>query len=158
MTAHCRCLARCPSFTGTHVLLTPPSPHQTQTVANKSGLADLVTETDQEAERVIMQILRDAFPSFSFIGEEQCSELGRIPDLGPEPTWLIDPLDGTTNFVHKYPWVCVSIGLAIARQVVVGVIYCPPLNEFYTATLGGGAFLNGTPCAAFLAAVCFSCE
>lgn len=92
---------------------------------------------------MIMQILRDAFPSFSFIGEEQCSEMGRIPDLGPEPTWLIDPLDGTTNFVHQYPWVCVSIGLAIARQVVVGVVFCPPLNEFFTATLGGGAFLNG---------------
>jgi len=106
---------------------------------------DLVTDTDEKCEALILSELRDKYPSHQFIGEEETSKLGRLPDLTDAPTWFCDPLDGTTNFVHGFPFVCVSIGLAIEKRVVLGVVHAPVFQETYTAALGLGAWLNGKP-------------
>lgn len=109
----------------------------------KGAAADLVTETDLRCEGLIRGRLIAAFPGHRFIGEEESAALGRTPGLTEEPTWLVDPVDGTTNFVHGYPFTCVSVGLAVGRQMQVGVVVCPPLGETFWAVRGGGAFLNG---------------
>ncbi|CAI5464223.1 unnamed protein product [Closterium sp. Yama58-4] len=108
------------------------------------GKVDLVTETDKQCEALIMQHITAAYPSHKFIGEEESSVHGTA-GLSDDPTWMVDPLDGTTNFVHRYPFVCVSIGLAINKAVVVGVVFNPILNEMFTAMRGHGAMLNGEP-------------
>lgn len=79
-----------------------------------------------------------------FIGEETTSS-GVKAEFTDDPTWIIDPVDGTLNFVHGYPNVCVSIGLAIDKELVLGIIYVPVPNLMFTATKGKGAFLNGKP-------------
>ncbi|CAM9776098.1 unnamed protein product [Discosporangium mesarthrocarpum] len=109
----------------------------------KSGV-DLVTETDKAAENLIIEHLKKDFPDHSFMGEESTyAGEESASGLGSEPTWVIDPLDGTTNFVHAYPCFCVSIALAIDKEPVVGVIFNPLVEEMYTASKGRGAFLNG---------------
>jgi inositol-phosphate phosphatase / L-galactose 1-phosphate phosphatase len=109
------------------------------------GTVDLVTETDQQCEKLVYDIISAAFPDHKFIGEEESASQGFTASLTDAPTWMVDPLDGTTNFVHSYPFVCVCIGLVINQEVVVGVVYNPILNELFTACKGEGAFLNGTP-------------
>lgn len=64
-------------------------------------------------------------------------------DVLDDPTWIVDPIDGTTNFVHRFPFSCVSVALAINKKVVVGVVYNPMMNELFTAVRGQGSFLNG---------------
>jgi inositol-phosphate phosphatase/L-galactose 1-phosphate phosphatase len=107
------------------------------------GKNDLVTETDKQCENIILKRLTEAFPSHKFIGEETASLAGTIAPLTDEPTWIVDPLDGTSNFVHNYPAYCVSIGLTIKKIPVLGVIYNPISDSCYTAVKGGGAYLNG---------------
>lgn len=111
-------------------------------VSNK-GKVDLVTETDKECEELIFKRLSEAFPSHQLIGEETAALNGTISPITDDPTWIVDPLDGTTNFVHGVPYVSVSIGLTVRRIPVVGVIYDPISGELFTAVKGGGAFLNG---------------
>eukprot|EP00903_Cladosiphon_okamuranus_P006100 g6010.t1 len=114
----------------------------------KSGV-DLVTETDKAAEKAIIERLRTSHPDHHFMGEETTfAETGAAGAGGPEniglsPVWVIDPLDGTTNFVHGYPLFCVSIALAVDGVPVVGVVFHPVTGDLYTAVLGEGAFLNG---------------
>jgi len=112
-----------------------------RTVHHK-GAIDLVTETDKECEELIRTIIKDEFPEHCFIGEEETAALGRVPELTDTPTWLVDPVDGTTNFVHRFPFCCVSIALAVDKNVVVGVVYNPILDELFHAVDGQGAFLN----------------
>lgn len=107
------------------------------------GKVDLVTETDKQCEAVIFKALREAFPQHAFIGEEGSAAQGFTSELTDAPTWLVDPVDGTTNFVHRQPYVCVCIALAVSKQVVVGVVYNPVTKEMFTALRGSGAFLNG---------------
>ena len=114
-------------------------------VQSKGLSADLVTATDEACENLIRSTIMEAFPDHKFIGEEEVAKTGRIPELGPEPTWMCDPLDGTTNFVHGFPFVCSCVGLVINKQVVAGVVYNPVLEEMFTAARGAGAFLNGEP-------------
>eukprot|EP00128_Syssomonas_multiformis_P002118 Colp12_sorted_trinity150504_noHs@18425 len=116
--------------------------HKAKNITSKSSSVDLVTETDQKVEKVIIETLKTRFPSHKFIGEESVAA-GLKSELTDDPTWIIDPLDGTTNFVHRFPFVAVSIGLAIQKQVVVGVVYNCILDELYTAVKGEGAQLNG---------------
>eukprot|EP00245_Coleochaete_scutata_P007108 TRINITY_DN22202_c0_g1_i1.p1 TRINITY_DN22202_c0_g1~~TRINITY_DN22202_c0_g1_i1.p1 ORF type:complete len:297 (-),score=56.91 TRINITY_DN22202_c0_g1_i1:204-1094(-) len=111
------------------------------------GKVDLVTETDKACEDLIYGIINKAFPTHEFIGEEGSSIAGTA-ELTDAPTWMVDPLDGTTNFVHRFPFVCVSIGLSVKKEVVVGVVYNPILHELFTAVRGQGAFLNGQPISA----------
>ncbi|KMZ61002.1 Inositol-phosphate phosphatase [Zostera marina] len=116
--------------------------HQTKCVEHK-GSVDLVTETDKACEELIFSKLKRKFPEHKFIGEET-SAISGIDELTDDPTWIVDPLDGTTNFVHGFPYVCVSIGLTINKIPTIGVVYNPILDELYTAVRGQGAFLNGT--------------
>ncbi|KAL4386038.1 hypothetical protein GQ457_09G000950 [Hibiscus cannabinus] len=117
--------------------------YQTKNVEHK-GQVDLVTETDKACEDLVFNHLKQHYPSHKFIGEETTAACG-ASELTDEPTWIVDPLDGTTNFVHGFPFVCVSIGLTIGKVPTVGVVYNPIMNELFTAVLGKGAFLNGTP-------------
>eukprot|EP00250_Pteridium_aquilinum_P007697 c17367_g1_i1 orf=301-1128(-) len=119
-----------------------------KTIEHK-GQVDLVTETDKACEKLVFEHIGKSFPDHKFIGEETTALFGSF-ELTDAPTWIIDPLDGTTNFVHRFPFVCVSIGLTIEKVPVVGVVYNPILNELFTAVKGGGAFLNGTPIRASL--------
>ncbi|XP_054789690.1 inositol-phosphate phosphatase-like [Prosopis cineraria] len=117
--------------------------YQTKNVEHK-GQVDLVTETDKACEDLIFNHLGKLYPTHKFIGEETSAVLGAT-ELTDEHTWIVDPLDGTTNFVHGFPFVCVSIGLTIQKVPTVGVVYNPILNELFTAIRGRGAFLNGNP-------------
>ncbi|XP_052203237.1 inositol-phosphate phosphatase-like [Diospyros lotus] len=117
--------------------------YQTKHVEHK-GQVDLVTETDKACEDLIFNHLKQHFPSHKFIGEETTAACGAT-ELTDEPTWIVDPLDGTTNFVHGFPFVCVSIGLTIGKVPRVGVVYNPIMNELFTGIHGKGAFLNGDP-------------
>lgn len=89
--------------------------------------------------------MKAAFPDHRFIGEEASAAQGFTSELTDDPTWCIDPLDGTTNFVHRFPFVCTCIGLVVQRQPVLGVVFNPVLNEMFTAVTGRGATLNGQP-------------
>ncbi|XP_078072179.1 inositol monophosphatase 1 [Mustelus asterias] len=112
------------------------------TVQIKSSPADLVTETDQNVEKMIINTLKEKFPSHSFIGEESVAD-GAPSILTDNPTWIIDPIDGTTNFVHRFPFVAVSIGLSVNKQSEIGVVYSCVEDKMYTARRGQGAFCNG---------------
>ncbi|TFJ86880.1 hypothetical protein NSK_001968 [Nannochloropsis salina CCMP1776] len=117
----------------------------TSKCVSHKGEIDLVTETDKENEREIVALLRKHFPSYLVIGEEEASDAGAIPPLTRAPTWIIDPIDGTTNFVHGCPLSCVSIALAVDKAVVVGVIHDPFKDELFLAARGRGSYLNGKP-------------
>ncbi|EHA8587593.1 inositol monophosphatase 3 [Cocos nucifera] len=116
--------------------------YQTKHVEHK-GQVDLVTETDKACEDLVFNHLKKHYPAHKFIGEETSAAFGTA-ELTDDPTWIIDPLDGTTNFVHGFPFVCISIGLAIGKVPTVGVVYNPIMNELFTGIRGQGAFLNGT--------------
>jgi myo-inositol-1(or 4)-monophosphatase len=103
------------------------------------GPKDFVSEVDREAERVIVETLHATYPDHAILAEEGT---GRDKNLAAEHVWIIDPLDGTTNFLHGFPQYCVSIALAHKGVVTQGVIFDPVRNDLFTATRGRGAFLN----------------
>jgi myo-inositol-1(or 4)-monophosphatase len=107
-------------------------------VATKRSAIDLVTEVDRAAERLLHARLHRAFPQVGFLGEEH----GARGDTAAG-RWIVDPLDGTNNFVHGLPLFGVSIGLEQRGRIVVGVIYDPMRRELFVALKGRGAFLNG---------------
>lgn len=113
-------------------------------VMEKSSPVDLVTETDQRVEQLIICALREKHPTHSFIGEESVAA-GAPSHLTDAPTWIIDPIDGTTNFVHRFPFVSVSIGFTVNKQVEFGIVYSCIEDKMYTARRGKGAFCNGLP-------------
>ncbi|CAB5361468.1 unnamed protein product [Rhizophagus irregularis] len=102
--------------------------------------SDLVTETDKIVEELIKSKLNSKFPDHKFVGEETAAA-GNHHGLTDEPTWIVDPIDGTTNFIHGFPFVAVCIGLTIDKDVV-GAVFNPFLNQLYTARKGNGAYLN----------------
>lgn len=110
-----------------------------QTTEFKS-LTDPVTEVDRQCELLIREILTAAHPDIDFWGEE----FGHRQDMGPL-IWLVDPLDGTKNFVHGYPFVAVSIALVEAGRTRLGVVYDPLRDEMFHAVTGAGAFCNDEP-------------
>jgi len=101
---------------------------------------DFVTEVDKAAEQAIIEILLRAFPDHAILAEESGAQSGRAGES--DFTWIIDPLDGTTNFIHGFPQYAVSIGLRHKGILTHGVIFDPTKNELFTATRGRGAFLN----------------
>ncbi|MFM1988583.1 MAG: hypothetical protein RJA99_1540 [Pseudomonadota bacterium] len=105
---------------------------------------DFVTEVDRASEAAIIQTLRQAYPDHAFLGEESGHLPGRhdVPPQEAENVWIIDPLDGTTNFIHGLPQYCVSIALMQRGVVTQAVVYDPNRDELYTASKGRGAFLN----------------
>lgn len=109
----------------------------------KSSPADLVTETDQAVEKHVYEMIKAKFPNHKFIGEETVAETGQKCELTDEPTWIIDPVDGTTNFVHRVQEVAFSLGVTINKKTMIGIVNVPVKNEMFTAQLGQGAFLNG---------------
>ena len=98
---------------------------------------DFVTQVDDAAERAILDVVRKAYPEHGFLAEESGGSAG-----GEEYVWIIDPLDGTTNFIHGFPQYCVSIGVQHRGALAHAVVYDPGRNELFTASRGGGAFLN----------------
>jgi len=111
-------------------------PHEVQT----KGPADYVTEVDVKAEDAIVHTIRRAFPSHAFLAEEK-----HQPDQNAECVWVIDPLDGTRNYIRGIPFFCTSIALVEKERVVLGVIYDPLRNETFVAQAGEGLYINGKP-------------
>ncbi|PHH62249.1 hypothetical protein CDD81_7309 [Ophiocordyceps australis] len=121
---------------GAMMLAANPANLQTNTKLNS---VDIVTEADQAIEHMVSSRLGTAFPSVAFMGEETYKPGVR---LGPEPTFIVDPIDGTTNFIHGFPSACISLGLAINRKPVVGVIYNPWQDLLFTAVHSRGAYMT----------------
>ncbi|KAL1235645.1 Inositol monophosphatase ttx-7 [Trichinella pseudospiralis] len=113
-------------------------------VMTKTSDVDLVTDVDQKVEQVLVDGIRSKFPDHQFIGEESTA-MGKKGTFTDAPTWIIDPIDGTTNFVHKVPYVCISIALYMKKEPRIGIVYNPILEELFTARKGLGAFRNGFP-------------
>jgi inositol-phosphate phosphatase / L-galactose 1-phosphate phosphatase len=103
---------------------------------------DLCTHIDIENENIIIHGIQEMFPHHVIIGEESVGT-GTIPSITNEPTWIIDPIDGTTNFANGIPLSCVSIAFCMDRIPVMGVVYAPLLKEWYMAMTGHGAYRNG---------------
>lgn len=110
----------------------------------RKGPKDYVTEVDHAVEEAIIDVLRTAYPDHAFLGEEtgEHSPTEGKPADDAEFQWIIDPLDGTTNFIHGFPVYAVSIALSHRGQITQAVIFDPNRNELFTASRGGGAFLN----------------
>lgn len=111
-----------------------------QQVEHKSAI-DLVTSIDRQSEHRIVELVRKYYPEHSIVAEEGTE----ISHNGASYQWIIDPLDGTTNFVHGFPHFAISIAVAEGDEIVVGLVYDPMKDETFTATHGGGAYLNGEP-------------
>jgi myo-inositol-1(or 4)-monophosphatase len=114
--------------------------HSIREVRHK-GLVDLVTDVDVESERQVSEAILAAFPTHSILGEEGGARGGSDKRY----RWIVDPLDGTTNYAHGLPLFCVSIGFEVEGQLVVGAVYAPMQDELFAAELGKGATLNGQP-------------
>ncbi len=120
---------------GTILLERYEKPHHIQ---NK-GSIDIETEADIASEELILDELHHDLPGTKIVSEESFSSYSNIPDV---PVWIIDPLDGTTNFAHNFPWFSVSIAFYENGKSQAGVIFCPIQNELFCTTSGGGAWLN----------------
>jgi myo-inositol-1(or 4)-monophosphatase len=104
----------------------------------EKGPNDFVSEVDQNAEQIIIDTVRKAYPDHGFFGEETGKNISDTSN----PIWIIDPLDGTTNFLHNFPHFCVSIGIQIEGKLMHGVVFDPVRNELFTASKGKGAQCN----------------
>lgn len=102
------------------------------------GPSDYVSEADRKAEKIVKDELLKARPTYGFLGEEG----GEIKGTDGTHRWIVDPLDGTTNFLHGLPFFATSIGLERGGELVAGVIYNPATDELFTAEKGGGAYMN----------------
>lgn len=111
------------------------------------GLVDIVTDVDVQSEKLVRQVILEAFPHHTIVGEEGGAVLGQ----DSQARWIVDPLDGTTNYAHGYPVYCVSIAFEVAGVLQVGVVYDPTRDELFEAIRGQGATLNG-------ASIGVSCE
>lgn len=105
---------------------------------SRKGPGDFVSQADHRAEQIIFSELKRARPGYGFLMEER----GEIEGEDRQHRWIVDPLDGTTNFLHGIPVFAISIALERQGQLMAGVVYNPAMDELYTAERGGGAFLN----------------
>ncbi|MSR31294.1 MAG: inositol monophosphatase [Gemmataceae bacterium] len=110
----------------------------------EKGRFDLVTDADTASQKLIREHLMALFPDHGFLGEED-GKGEQEPSPGSPPIWIVDPIDGTTNYVHDLPLYGVSIGLWHEGKMKVGVVFDPPRNEMFHAAMGHGAFLNDSP-------------
>lgn len=108
-------------------------------IERKTNATDLVTSADLASQRLIFEGLKEKCPSHRLIGEEDSDHYGSLDD---RPTWIVDAIDGTTNFVHGINNFAVSIALSIDKSIVIGVVYNPCTDEMFSAIRGHGAFLN----------------
>ncbi|KYN12468.1 PREDICTED: inositol monophosphatase 2-like [Trachymyrmex cornetzi] len=111
----------------------------------KKNKEDFVTNYDQQIEKLFIDGLAKEFPDHRIIAEETVFTMQKMPELTDAPTWFLDPIDGTINFMHSLPYFCISIALMVRKEFVLGIIYNPSNSEFYSAIKGKGAFLNGKP-------------
>lgn len=111
-----------------------------QVRVSRKGHNDFVSEVDRAAEQAIIDVLHQAYPDHAILAEESGAS-ANLHDEN-ENVWIIDPLDGTTNFIHGFPQYAVSIALRQRGQITQAVVYDPTRNELFTATKGAGAFLN----------------
>lgn len=111
-----------------------------RTISYKKSFANLVTNVDHEVEELILRKITSRYPEHSIIAEESGKKI-----KNPKYKWFIDPIDGTTNFAHGYPFFCISVGFAINDILQFGLVKNPITNEFYSARKGKGAKLNGKP-------------
>ncbi len=109
------------------------------THSTKSTPTDVVTQADHESEAAIRELIAERFPDHVVLGEEQGQ------DKEGEFRWIVDPLDGTVNYAHGFPFYAVSIGLEVRDEVVLGVVLDTARGDLFTAIRGGGAYLNGRP-------------
>jgi len=109
---------------------------------SSKGRSDFVTEVDRAAEQAILSVLKTAYPNHSFLAEESGASGAEGAEADADYLWIIDPLDGTTNFIHGFPQYAVSIGLKHRGQIAQAVVYDPTRDELFTATRGRGAFMN----------------
>jgi myo-inositol-1(or 4)-monophosphatase len=109
-----------------------------QLQVSRKGLGDFVSTADHRSEKILIQELTKARPGYAFLLEET----GAIEGTDPEHCWIVDPLDGTLNFLHGIPHFCISVGLRKGTDIIAGVIYNPILDELYWAEKGTGSFLN----------------
>lgn len=114
-------------------------PYWGRVAAQAKADQTLVTQVDQSTEQFLREGISNLYPSHAFTGEE----FG-LTGSASSPVWVCDPIDGTTNFVYGLPLWCVSLGLMVEGEPVVGVVYLPAVGELFCATHGGGAFCNGT--------------
>ncbi len=108
---------------------------------SEKGRADLVTDADFASQKAIVDHITSNFPEHKMLGEEGLTR----HEGDSEYRWVIDPLDGTSNYVHGFPYYCVSIGLEYQGELILGVVYDPNRDELFSALQGHGAKLNGTP-------------
>jgi myo-inositol-1(or 4)-monophosphatase len=113
--------------------------HDTLDIRYKGNI-NLVTQIDLASERAIVDRLRALLPDHGILAEE-----GSAAEGSSGYRWLIDPLDGTTNYAHRFPFFCVSIGLRYEKDAILGVVYDPIRDELFTASRGAGAWCNGHP-------------
>lgn len=109
------------------------------------GNWDIVSEYDGMAEKYLIDEIRKIYPDHLFLAEEAARYGDNQIQLSDAPTWFIDPIDGTNSFVHGLPQFGMSIALSLKKELVVGIVYNPILNEMYRARLGSGSFLNDKP-------------
>ncbi|XP_046669886.1 inositol monophosphatase 1-like [Homalodisca vitripennis] len=114
---------------------------KTKKVTTKTSSSDLVTEYDKRIESLIIDEILKTFPTHKFIGEETASAEG----LTNDPTWMIDPIDGTNNFVHGDENCVISIALAVNQVLEIGIVYSPIKDQLFSAKKGNGSWLNGKP-------------
>ncbi|KAI5868518.1 inositol monophosphatase [Durotheca rogersii] len=105
----------------------------------KLNSTDIVTETDKAVEDHVSKRLSEAYPSFAFVGEETYKPGVQVTAA---PTFIVDPIDGTNNFVHAFPHACISLGFAVDHVPTIGVVYNPYLDQLYSAIRGQGAYLT----------------
>ena len=105
---------------------------------SRKGPADFVSNADKRAEQIVFEELRKARPTYALLMEES----GEVAGTDGQHRWIVDPLDGTTNFLHSIPLFAVAIALERNQEIVASVIYNPVMDELYTAEKGGGAWLN----------------
>ena len=115
--------------------------HEPRTIETKSSAIDLVTDVDRASDQLILERVSDRFPQDGILTEET----GNARDGTSGYRWIVDPLDGTTNYAHSFPHFSVSIGIERAGERCVGAIYDPIRDELFAAELGSGATLNGEP-------------
>jgi myo-inositol-1(or 4)-monophosphatase len=121
-------------------LIVEERPRSLQVTATKSSATDIVTEMDQASERLLVAHIRAARPHDGFLGEEGSAEEGTSG-----VSWVIDPIDGTVNYLYEIPSYAVSVGVRVGDEVVAGAVVNPVSGEVWTASKGHGAFLDGAP-------------
>jgi myo-inositol-1(or 4)-monophosphatase len=139
-TADLLALAEDAARTAGRLLVERRPPGDLQVTKTKSSATDIVTEMDQAAERLLVEHIRAARPDDGFLGEEGSDEAGRSG-----VTWVIDPIDGTVNYLYEIPAFAVSVGVRVDGEVVVGVVHNPVTGELWAARRDHGATLNGRP-------------